>query len=343
MIILYILLAVLIFGMLIFIHELGHYAAARAFGVPVTEFAIGFGPKLLSHVSKKTGIKYSLRLVPFGGFVSMVGEDEESDNENAINRKPYWQRFIILVSGAFMNLLAGIVAMSILVMTSTTLPSSTIYEFADSAVTPQYGLEADDTIIKVGGTRVHIANDMVYEIMRKGTKPVDITVKRGNETVVLKDVVFPTITEQGILFGTVDFYVTSEVKTFGNVLKQSFWRSYSTVKMIWESLFDLVTGKYGLSQVSGPVGVTEAIGEAAQESLPDLVYLCAVISLNLGIVNLLPLPALDGGRVVFLAVDAIRRKPVDPKYEGYVHFVGIILLMALMVVVTFKDIVTLFK
>ncbi len=336
-------IALFIFGILIFVHEFGHFISARIFKVPINEFAIGMGPKIVSKTSKKTNTVYSLRAFPIGGFVSMVGEDEESDNPNALNRKPVYQRFIICAAGAVMNLLLGIIVMSILVITSETLPSTTIFRFVDdNALSNKTGLMINDTITKVDGVRVYTANDMVYEVMRSGTEPIDITVKRGGETVVVENVEFPTITEQGIKFGNIDFYVTAEEKNFVNVTKHAVVRSASTIKMIWDSLIDLVTGKYGLEQVSGPVGVTEVIGEAAERSMPDLLYLSVVISMNLGIFNLLPLPALDGGRLVFLLIEGIRRKPINPKYEGYVHFAGIVALMLLMVVITLKDILNLF-
>lgn len=338
-----ILAAILVFGVLILIHEGGHYFCARLFGVTVHEFAIGMGPKVLSRRSKKTGIAYSLRLLPFGGFVSMAGEDEESDDPNALNKKPVWQRIIIVAAGALMNLVTGILVMGILVAASKSLPSAVIYQFAEGNVSAAYGLKEDDRITAVDGTPVHTANELVYEVMRKGIEPIDLTVVRGGQKITVPGVVFPTVTEQGSRFGEVDFYVYSDPKTPLNVLKHSFFRSVSTVKMIWESLFDLIRGRYGLDSVSGPVGVTGAMSEAASEGAMNFVYLAVVISMNLGVTNLLPLPALDGGRLVFLVIEGIRRKPVPARIEGTVHFVGIVILMALMVMITMKDIVTLIR
>jgi len=338
-----IILAILIFGLLVLIHEGGHFLFARIFHVTVHEFAIGMGPKIISHKSPKSGIAYSLRLLPFGGFVSMAGEDEESDDPNAFCHKPVWQRMIITVAGAAMNLITGILVMGILVAAARNLPSTTIYQFTEGSTSSQYGLMADDRIIEVEGTPVHTANELVYEIMRKGIEPLDITVQRGTQTVTLQDVVFSTITESGENFGSIDFYVYSEPKTPLNILKHAFFRSTSTIKMIWESLFDLITGRYGLNAVSGPVGVTGAISEAAASGIADLVYLSVVISMNLGIMNLLPLPALDGGRLLFQLIELVARRPVPRNIEAYVHFVGIVLLMSLMVLITLKDIVSLIR
>jgi len=342
-----ILIALLIFGFLIFIHEGGHYAAARIFHVTIKEFAIGMGPKLFSKQSKKTGITYSLRALPVGGFLSMVGEDEESDDPNAFHRKPVWQRMMITAAGAFMNLFVGVVVMALIVaFTHDLLPSNVVAEFVydDSGVSyaESAGLCVDDRVVAIEGTPVHIGNDMMYEIMRKGIDPIDITVVRDGETVVIEDVSFPTFTEEGVTFGTIDFRVYAEEKTVASVLKHGFFRSLSTVKMIYESLFDLLVGRYGIDSVSGPVGVTKALGDAAKSGFDDLIYLAVVISMNLGVMNLLPLPALDGGRLLFQLIELVFRKPVPTKIEGYIHFAGLAILMILMALIAVKDIVGLF-
>ncbi|HIX92855.1 MAG TPA: site-2 protease family protein [Firmicutes bacterium] len=328
---------------MILVHELGHFLTARLFNTTVNEFAIGMGPKLISKRSKKSGILYSVRAFPIGGFVSMAGEDEESDDVNSLNRKPVWQRMVITVAGAAMNLIIGFILMTVVVITSTSIGGTTILRFAeDNALSEQSGLMIGDEIVKVGDTRVHIASELAYEIMRNGVEPLDITVRRDGEIVEIKDVQFPTIIEQGIQFGMTDFIVLAEEKTVGNVIEQSFYRSISTVKMIWQSLIDLITGRYGLEQMSGPVGITAVVSEVAKSSFTDYLYLVVVITINLGIFNLLPLPALDGGRLIFQIIELIRRRPVKPEFEGYVHFVGIVLLMLLMVVITFKDVMNLF-
>lgn len=340
-----IIVAILIFGLLIFIHEGGHFLCARLFRVTINEFSIGMGPKLISKKSKKSGTEYSLRALPIGGYVSMVGEDEESTDENAFTNKPVWQRIIITVAGATVNIVAGILVMCLLVIfTSGLLPSNTVAGFiTDDASSQKSGLAVGDTIVEIDGTPIHIGNEIVYEIMRKGIEPVDIVVMRDGNRIVLEDVVFSRETEEGITYGTMDFSIYGEAKNFGTVVKHSFFRSVSTIKMIWESLFDLVTGRYGLEAVSGPVGVTTALGDAMSAGFGNFVYLSVVISMNLGVMNLLPLPALDGGRLVFQIIEAIRRKPLSREIEGKIHFAGIIILMIIMVLITFKDIFTLFS
>ena len=346
---LYILFALLIFGFLIFIHELGHYLFARLFKVSINEFSIGMGPKIFSKKSKKTGILYSLRLLPIGGYVSMEGEDGESQDENAFQKKAPWKRLIILAAGGTTNILAGFLAMFFLVCaTSGSLGSTTVAEFLPpegetAALSETSGLKAGDQILRVGHVSVHTANELVYEIMSQGYEPLTLTVRRDGEKTVLEDVRFPTLTEAGAVFGDADFRVYAEEGTFSNILKHSFFRSFSTVKMIWDSLFDLVGGRYGVEAISGPVGVTQVISEAAEKrEAANLVYLAIVIAVNLGVVNLLPLPALDGGRIVFVLIEMIFRKPVDRKIEGYIHAAGLIVLLILIALVTVKDVIGLF-
>lgn len=343
-----IIIAIFVFGLLIFIHEMGHYIAARLCGVTVLEFAIGMGPKLISWVSKKTGIRYSLRALPFGGFTSMEGEDEDSDDPNAFSKKPLWKRFIITAAGSGANLLVGIILMIPIVIFAGNLGSTTIYEFipaegAEKAQSEAEGLMVGDRIVAVDGEKVYIANDLAYEIMRRGIEPIDITVERNGEEIVIEDVDFPVSSSDGIAYGALDFYVYAEHKNFANVMKHSFHRSYLTVEMIWESLYDLITGRYGMEAVSGPVGVTKVLGEAAATGFGDLAYMAVVLSMNLGVMNLLPIPALDGGRILFLFVELIRGgKKINPNTEAMVHFVGIVILLGLMVVIAFKDVASLF-
>lgn len=342
-----IIIAIFVFGLLIFIHEMGHFLAARLCKVTVTEFAIGMGPKLVSRVSKKTGTRYSVRAFPFGGFTSMAGEDEESDDPNAFSAKPLWQRFFITAAGSLSNITIGIVLMTLLVIFSGTLASTTIYQFVGfeegtTAQSKAEGLLEGDRIVAVDGERVHIANELAYEIMRRGVEDIDITVVRDGKEITVENVTFPQASSDGITFGSLDFYVYSEHKSFANIVKHAFYRSELTIEMIWESLYDLVTGRYGMEAVSGPVGVTQVLGEAAETGFSDLIYMAVVLSMNLGVMNLLPLPALDGGRLLFLIVELVRGKRVNQNAEAMVHFVGIVILLGLMIVIAFKDIAALF-
>ena len=339
----YVFLAVFVFGVLIFIHEFGHFICARLCGVTVKEFAIGMGPQIFSWTSKEHETKYSLRLLPIGGYVSMLGEDEASESENAFNNKSVWKRFSIIIAGPAMNLVLGFLVMIIMVTSVGTLYSNTI-EYADNttAVSESFGLMDGDRIIKVGKTGVHTWYEVNYEITYQGGEPVDITVKRGNQEIVIEDVLFPTTQEGGMVFGNADFIPTPEAFNITNVIKHSFFRSLSTIKMIVDSFVDLLSGKYGLEAMSGPVGITQTIGDFASLGWYYFLYIFVVITINLGVFNLFPIPALDGGRLLFLTVEAIIGKPLNPKIEGYIHFIGLVLMLGLVILVTFNDILRLF-
>ena len=337
--------AVLIFGFLIFIHEFGHYIFARIFKVTITEFSIGMGPKLVWYDSKKTGIKYALSMIPIGGYVAMVGENGESEDPNSFDKKPAWQRFIIIVAGASVNILVGFIA--IIIFTSMVNIGNTTVARFDSTDTTGFdvsskdsGLMEGDAIYSIDGKRVRIADELSYEIMRKGHNPVDVVVIRGGEKIPLNDVVFPTAEDSGQVFGVMDFRVYAVEKSFGKVLEYSFNKSVLIVRMCWESLYDLITGRYTFAAVSGPIGISEAIGEAAQSKQKGaLLYITGLISINLGVMNLMPLPALDGGRMVTILFEMITKKRIPAKIEGAINTVGLMLLLGLSVFIMVKDII----
>lgn len=358
---LYILIAILVFGFLILIHEFGHYITARLCGVHIHEFAIGMGPKLVWYTSKKTGIVYSLRMFPIGGFVSMLGENPDEDDNRprpetlpdgaeldpsrSLANKPAWQRFIVNAAGASMNLLFGFLIMAILAV-STPIGGTTVGAFDTTETNPvassqSQGLAVGDEIVAVNGKKVHIAEQLFYRIMHDGDKPVELTVKRGEETFTLT-VTFSTMEESGITMGEADFRVRAEKKTVGTVVKHAFYKSVYVVGMIWESMFDLFTGKYSMDAMSGPVGVAGAISEAAQNGLYSLAMITVVISINLGLFNLLPFPALDGGHLFFILIEMVTGKKVPAKVGAIIDAVGLLLLFSLMIFVTFQDIGKLF-
>ena len=340
----YILPAILVFGFLIFIHEFGHYLCARACGVGVKEFSIGMGPHIGGWISKKSGIKYSVRVLPFGGYVSMLGEDEESDDERSFSKKKIWQRMLIILAGPAMNLVIGLVAMTVMVSSAGVLYSTEIEyrELTGLAISEANGLCDGDEILKIGNVRVHTRYEVSYEIMRQAYEAVDVTVRRDGAVVTVTDVLFPSREVDGVVFGAVDFYGGTDDFTLGNILKHSYFRSVSTVKMVIDSLADLIGGRYGMEALSGPVGMTQTIGESVAGGFDNFLYIFVIITINLGVFNLLPIPALDGGRILFLAVEAVIRRPLNPKIEGYIHAVALLLLLGLAAVVTFNDIVRLF-
>ena len=334
--------ALLFFGIIIMIHECGHFLAAKLCGVKVNEFALGMGPALFK--KKKGETLYALRLFPIGGYCAMEGEDSESEDERAFNNKSVPKKMFIVVAGATMNLILGLIIMAVLLSTSTDLiGTNTIKEFYPDAVSAQYGLQAGDRFVEIEGHRVWSEKDIGFLMSRSRDGVLDFVVERDGEKVTLEDVHFATEDYNGTTLIRYDFIIIGETPTFLNVLKNSFTQSASTARMVWLSLFDIVTGRYGMSELAGPVGTMDIIADVTAEaassgSLENLLTIMAFITINIGIANLLPLPALDGGRLLFLIIEAVRRKPMNPKYEGYVHAAGLALLMLLMVVVTFNDI-----
>lgn len=332
-----IVIAVLVFGFLIFIHEFGHFIFARIFKVKINEFSIGMGPALLWYDSKKSGIRYKLAMFPIGGYVAMAGEDDESDDPNSFDKKPAWQRFIITFAGAAVNIIFGFLAM--IVLTSIINVGNTrIHSFAEGSTSSE-ALMAGDEILEVEGKRVRIADELAYEIMRKGNEPVDILVLRSGEEILIPDVKFPTAEDSGQVFGMLDFAVTRVEKNFGVVMSYSFNKSCLMVRMCWESIIDLITGRYTLAAVSGPVGISSAIGDAAANGFAPLLNIIVIISINLGFMNLLPIPALDGGRLLTLIIEMISRKRLPKKLEGIINGVGLILLLILSFVIMIKDVI----
>lgn len=333
------LVAVLLFLVLIIIHEFGHFIAAKLLGVRVNEFAVGFGPKLFGIKGKET--HYKVNLIPLGGYCAMEGEDEESTDDRAFCRKKPWRRFIIVAAGAIFNLIFGLIIVAIILAPGKQFASTTVAQFRENAVSVNSGLKEGDTIIGVDGRRIFTTYDLSYAFTGVENGTVDMTVRRNGGKVELNDVTFKSEEEQGISYLTVDFYVEPINKTFGTFISQTVKTTISYCRVIWFSLIDLISGKYGISAMSGPVGVTVAIGNAAKQSLKNILPIIALITVNLGIFNLLPIPALDGGRLLFILFEMIFKKSVPAKYEGIIHGIGFALLIGFMLLITAKDIWTL--
>lgn len=340
------LLAIFLFGVIIGIHEFGHFFFAKLFKVKVNEFALGMGPKIIKKQIGET--LYSLRLFPIGGFVSMEGEDEESDNERAFGKKPAWQRFIIIAAGAVLNLVLGVVVVGICLSCNDLVGTKTIDSFMSGSISQNSGLQAGDEIVKINNTYVYSYKGIAFNLVRDTDNKIDITVKRGGEKVELKDVEFKQFEYDGKKYIQQDFYIVGEHPTIKNVIVNSVLDSASIVQMVRLSLVDLVTGKYGMQEVSGPIGTISAIAETTAEPaafsdkiLTALTFL-SMITINVGVFNLLPIPALDGGRLFFIFIEMIRRKPIPAKREGIVHTVGLVLLLLFMAVISVSDVIKLF-
>ncbi len=334
--------AVIIFSVIIFIHELGHFIAARAFGVKVLEFAVGMGPKLFAKQRGET--LYSIRAIPFGGFCSMEGEDAQSQSAGAFSGKPWYARLIILGAGAFMNVLLGFVIFTCVLIpsgVSNGLPSTVVDSVPDGSLASGK-IEPGDRIVKVGNAGVHIKQDLSLALMLHDGSDLAVTVERGNEriTQMITPVLFRAeMPEMGYVLNV---KLTPRPMNFFNLIHESFFETINSVKQVFLGLKMLFTGQVGVQQMSGPVGVVSEMNQAAQTGgILNFLFLAAFITVNIGVMNLLPLPALDGGRIFFLLIELVRRKPIPPEKEGVVHFVGLILLLGLMLFITWNDIMKL--
>lgn len=355
LVVIYILIAILIFSIIIMIHEFGHFIVAKLCGIRVNEFSLGMGPKIISWGKGET--KYSWRALPIGGFVSMEGEDDDSSDPRAFRQKKVWQRLLVVLAGAFMNLVLGFVLLIIVTSCTGDIATTTVAKFDEQYVSndaPSHlsGLEEGDRIVRVNGMRIYTDTDIAYQFGVDEDCIFEMTVERNGQTVTLPAVKFDyTVSEDGARNLHIDFSVYGEKPTFTSVLSYSSRKFVSVAKMIWLSLADLVKGRYSINDLSGPVGIVGAIGEVVGsaeqgvnigELLANLASFVVFITINVGIFNLLPIPALDGARAVFLVIEGIRRKPIKPEHEGMVHLIGMAALLILMAVVTVSDVIKLF-
>ena len=351
----YILAAILIFGVLIAVHELGHFLAAKLCGVQVNEFSIGMGPAVWHR--KKGETAYSFRVLPIGGYCAMEGEDGGSDNPRSFDKAAWWKRLIILAAGAAMNFLIGVVLMVIVCLPIKQTVVPVIAGFEDYAtVNGEKGLQAGDRIVEVDGEKIYTYSDFSLILSLNPGDVHDITVRRNGETVVLKDFLLEkhevtlendsTALRYGMNF-------TLSTPSFLEKLGMAWNQSLDTVRLVRLSLQMLFGGKVGIQDMSGPVGIVSEMSKVAAASdskvtaLLNMLYFGGFIAINLAVMNLLPIPALDGGRIVCLlitvVVEAVTKKKINPKYEGYLHGAGMILLLALMAIIMFKDVIFLFK
>lgn len=437
-----IIIGVLLFEFIIFAHEFGHFITAKKSGVKVNEFALGMGPKLFSFQKGET--KYTLRLFPIGGYCSMEGEDEDSDSPRAFNNAKIWKRMVIIVAGAFMNIVVGFLLMFIVTLNTPQFSSTVVSSFSPVAFSANTGLEVGDQIVNVGGYSVMNSKDLQFGIQLLPCKDVDpkslavykedccitahnylaemyqnkviddnmldklyaeilapaapkinqaedkdsaykilcecidgyyaalnmekptdfsypvievrdkrvrytgdVTVIRNGKKIALKDVEFYTyFNDDEKTAVSIDFYVEPLEKNFATVMSESFTGTLSLGKSVWKSLVMLVQGRFSFADMSGPVGITKAVSSVAAKGLEtgfsdavlNIIFVMALITVNLGIVNMMPFPALDGGRFVFLVIEAIRRKPIPRKVEYIVNALGLALLILLIIIISVKDV-----
>lgn len=353
-----IILTLLMFGLIITLHELGHFMFAKLFGVRVNEFAFGMGPKIWS--KKKGETRYSIRAFPIGGYVAMDGEDGETEETRILDGRAFcdkkaWQRFLILFAGAAMNIILGFVVLLFLSSQMKLMGTNVVARLEENAPAAQY-IQPNDRIIKVNGHSTNSYNDVVFQLVRDEDGIIDIVVEREADpksmssqkdkgTIQeLKNVPFTMVPgEDGRNLIQLDMTFYGVPNTFLGTIRYSANWTVSVVKQVWFSLLDILSGRYGLNEMAGPVGTATVVEQASSQGYQSLLMVLAFITINVGVFNLLPVPALDGGRLFFLLIEIIFRKPVPQKYESYIHAAGMIILLGFIAVVTFNDVLKLIQ
>ncbi len=335
-----ILIAILFFELIIVIHEGGHFVAAKLMKIKVNEFAIGMGPKIFSF--KKGDTRYSLRCLPIGGYCAMEGEDEDSEDSGSFSKKSVPARMFVVVMGAVMNLILGFVIILCIVCNQQLIGTTTVAEFAENAVSSQSGLQAYDTIKSIDGMRIFTATDIQTGLSRSPDDTVRMVVERDGKRESF-DVTFATEEYEGKQIINMDFVLFGKQKTPLSVLKNSAQVFISFTRMVFLSLHDLLAGRYGLSDISGPVGAVSIVSKSVKISWFSMCRIMALLTINIGLFNLFPIPALDGWRFFLLLGELIFKRKLPAKWEYAINAAGIIVLLGFMVVITFSDISKFFK
>lgn len=354
----YIIIAIILFGLLIFIHELGHFLAARLFGVGVNEFAIGMGPKLIKKQGEKT--LYSLRAIPFGGFCEMVGEDEKVERDDSFSTKPGWQKVIILLAGVTMNLIMGFLLLIVFYFTiygnaESVMASTTLTEFMEGfPLEGEDGLMVGDTIYEINGERVYYTANVGLLLSINTSDTVDIIVIRDGEKVQIEDLPLELreYEFEGKMERKYGFVFGSMEKTFFNKVQQAWYSTLDYARQVRLSLQMIVSGQASADDIMGVVGLVDTINDVGNQAptfgdaMLTILNIGALISVNLALMNLLPIPGLDGGRIFLMfgiwVFEKITRRKSNPKFEGYVNVAGFVLLMAVMVFALYNDIARIF-
>ena len=349
-----ILFAILLFSLLIFLHELGHFVAAKLSGVQVNEFSIFMGPALVKW--ERGGTLYAIRCIPFGGYCAMEGEDGDSENPKAFTSAAWWKRLIILVAGSAMNFIAGLLLLTVVYLPAQQIIVPEISYIEEGCLLAgEDGIQVGDVFLSVDGEKIYVQSDFSMILSIMGGEYHDLEILRNGEKVYLDDfhmqrAEFPN--EDGTTSLRYGFSFTIRELTFGQKLETVWLTAIDFLRVTRLSLSMLFTGQAGMTDLSGPVGIVQQMSETAEQSentftaFMNLVNFGAMISVNLAFMNLLPIPALDGGRAVGVilttAVETITKKKLNPKYEGYIHGAGMILLLGLMAFILFKDVFMIF-
>ncbi|MDO4565143.1 MAG: M50 family metallopeptidase [Clostridia bacterium] len=336
-----ILLALLILSLLVVVHELGHYLVGRWLGFTIVEYSVGMGPKLLHRKSKKTGITYSLRALPIGGMCQFFGEDEDAYDPRCFNNHAWWKRALVIVAGPFMNFL---IALLLAIIMQTAYGYSLgeqvtpyISAVTEGSAAAEAGLEEGDVFVAINGVEI-VDGETLSDAMGIYVDRADVTVERGGETLSFELTGIYSEEEGRNIMGISYLQNELEKYSFGQALIEAPKYCIEMVALVYESFGMLITGQVGLDEMAGPAGVIMVISQYVPQGLEIILALTVMISVNLGVVNLFPFPALDGGRLIFILIEGIFKKRVPPKVEGIIHAVGMALLLLLILLLTINDV-----
>ncbi|MDR1572339.1 MAG: RIP metalloprotease RseP [Clostridiales Family XIII bacterium] len=326
--------AIIIFCLLIFVHELGHLIAAKSVGVRVNEFSLGMGPRLFKFRRGET--EYGLRALPIGGFCAMEGEDENSDDPRAFGKKGFLQKALIIVAGSFMNLLLAVVVLSAVMFSFTGTPTTEVRSVGAGSPAAEAGIAAGDRIETIDGRRMESWEDISEAIKGARGESLELGILRGDESLRVESSFY--VDDDGVRKIGVLAKTRKGLAGIPPAVKGGVISTFDMGAGMLEAIAQLITGEVSVKELTGPVGIVVIVGDVAKNGALQLAQLTALISLNLAIMNMLPIPALDGGRLLLLVIRKLTGKAVSDEVEGGIHFVGIMLLFALMIFVTFQDI-----
>lgn len=329
---------IIILSVTIFVHELGHFIFAKKAGIHVYEFCIGMGPRIFKWTRKNDETEYGIRIFPIGGFCAMAGEDVEIDEnvpvEKRLQSKTWMQKFLTIVAGVMFNFIFAIIILFIIGLINGNPNNKPIVgDVSNNSYAA--GLQSGDLIKEVNGVKVNNTDRFMLEYQIHYGKDLNLTVIRDSKEVEIN--ITPEKTNDSFQYG---FSLNNEIeKGFFEAIKYAFTKFLSLISQMYITILYLCTGKLSLSNLAGPIGIYNIVGESAKAGFVNLIYLTGYLSINVGVINLLPLPAFDGGRLLFLIIEKIIRKPINPKVENIIHSIGFFLLMILMIAITYNDII----
>ena len=338
---------ILILSVIVIVHEFGHFFFAKLFGIYVYEFSVGMGPKIWSRKDKKGETTYSIRAIPIGGFVQLAGEGMDEDSklpkERLLQSKKVWQRFLVMFFGAGNNFILALFVLFFLgLIVGSPSTSNEIYDVIDGSPVAVYGMQKGDKIVEIDGNRIKTLDDLqLYLQLAKGETEFVVERNGNKQTFKITPLEGEEATEKGYSFG-ITFNQERE-KGFINAISYSIQKFYAIVRQLGLTIKELFTGGVSVKDLSGPVGIYSVVDQTKDSGFANIIYLIALLSINVGFMNLIPFPAFDGGRILFLIIEKIKGSPVKPETENLIHSIGFFLLLALIIFVTLNDIIRLFK